>query len=433
MKSLLKLIGTLALTTSPVLAVVACDSEDKQMSPKDILNAAAALITDSNLKVVYDLNLPDSIDLQAMKDKIFSELDNTMQSAISNFFTNKLKESTNQNPTNWYHPDAHVSIIDVESSDADIAAKAKFTIPASYLVNGHLLVAAKITYSNLPAITKNITLTLNNDTTKSSDQIKADAIRDFIQQEINNDNLNVNVENLPVSEPLSSLDMARTQLSFIQQNLNDAIKEKVQYIGLSLSFSFSGDFNDTTGSKSTLFTLTGTSVNVDDNRSIIFNGKINNLTIRFLIGTDGNAEYNTGDATTTHTIKINQTFADATTQILKIFTEYTVKPVATLPTASEKYSEYIKANPTIEDEFISDGYFAAINKIYNDTIMVNGWTKGIISITNPDSQFNFNTEKSGYFSLNFLLSYNLKNVNKDSNSEFNIPAENIHIILRSDK
>lgn len=425
MKSLLKLLGTLALATTPVITVVACGSENKQMTPRDILNSAAAFITDSNLQVKADLNLPDDVNIEAMSDKIFSQLDSSVQTAITNYFADKVKESTDQHPTNWYHPDAHVKIIDVDSKDPNVN-KAKFVLPTgNALVNGHLLVTAEISYSNLPPITKNITITINNDTSHSSHQIKTEKIKEFIAREIAAGRLNVNVENLPISEPLSTKESARNQLSFIQQNLNDAIKDKVQYDGLRLNFAFSGDVTGD-ASKSTLFTMTNSSINPKDN-SIIFNGNINNITISFLIGAAGKSDIDTGAVSSDPTIKVNQTFADATTQISKIFTEWTVEPVKTLPDSSKKYSEYADRN-VIEKQFIDNGYFVSINNIYN--ILGKNWVKNI-TVTNPDTHFNLNpNEKNGYFNLNFNLKYDLKSILPDTSSEFNITIENVHIKLR---
>ncbi|KNE88518.1 hypothetical protein PSTG_18078, partial [Puccinia striiformis f. sp. tritici PST-78] len=145
--------------------------------------------------------------------------------------------------------------------------------------------------------TKNIKITINNDTSHTSDQKKADAIRDFIKEEITKDNLNINVENLPITgeikgaEKKDKEEIARTQLSYIKQNLNVAIKDKVQYSGLSLSFEFSGDFSNVP--KSTLFKMTDPTVTNNDDKSIVFNGNVSNITIDFLVGNDGKSTFNT--------------------------------------------------------------------------------------------------------------------------------------------
>ena len=439
MKSLLKLLGTLALATTPVVAVVACDSKNNQMTSMDILNSAASFITNSNLQVKADLNLPDDTDIGKMKGNIFSELDASVQTAIGDFFSSKLKKNTNEHPTNWYHPDAHVKIMNYvpKNDNVDEKDKPKFILPTgSELVNGHLWVKAEISYLNLPSVTKDIKITINNDTNNSSDQKKTDAIKDFIKEEITKGNLNVNVENLPISGEIKSpeqdkkAEIARTQLSYIQQNLNVAIKDKVQYYGLSLSFAFSGDFSSV--NKSTLFTMTTPTVNNNDNKSIIFNGNINNITIGFLVGNDGRNYLDTGALNkNVPTIKINQTFVDATTQISKIFSELTVDPVKELPKASEKYLNY-KEKASIEDQVIKNGYFANINKIYS--ILNSKWNYTVITITNPESQFNLNPNgKNGYFNLNFKLEYDLKGILSSTDSKFNINVENIHIKLREIK
>ncbi|WP_342260871.1 hypothetical protein [Spiroplasma endosymbiont of Notiophilus biguttatus] len=437
MKSLLKLLGTLALATTPVVTVVACGSENNQMTPRDILNFAASFVTDSSLQIKADLNLSDDTNIGEMKGKIFSELDTSVQTAICNFFSSKLKESTNEHPTNWYHPDAHVKIMDYvpkKDNDNDEKDKPKFVLPTgSELVNGHLWVKTEISYLNLPSVTKDIKITINNDTSHTSDQKKADAIRDFIKQKITNGNLNINVENLPIDGKIdapSKEDIARTQLSYIKQNLNVAIKDKVEYSGLSLSFVFSGDFSN--DAKSTLFKMTTATVTNNDDKSIVFNGNINNITIDFLVGNDGKSTFNTGDiGSTTTAIKINQTFVDATTQISKIFSEQTVDTVKELPKASDKYSDYDK-DGKIKEQVITNGYFANINKIYS--ILASKWTDSVITITNPESGFNLNpNEKNGYFNLKFKLKYDLKGLLLNTSSKFEINAENIHIILREVK
>lgn len=433
MKSLLKLLATLTLATTPAIAVVACNNENKQMTPRDILNSAAAFITDSDLKVKTDLQLPDSTDIKVMEGKTFSEFDGTVKTVIANFFTNKLKKSTDQHPTNWYHPDAHVKISDIDN-DPEQPDAGKFVLPVKVAankpaVNGHLLVKAEISYSNLPPITKNIKLTLNNDTSHSTDQDKVDAIKEFIEKDIAN--LNVNVENLPISGTIvgsseeEKVAIAKTQLSYIQQNLNVAIKDKVQYSGLRLSFAFTGDFS---ANKATLFTMKDASIAAD--KSIIFNGDINNITISFLVGPAATADFATGEVGSATAIKINQTFADATTQIEKIFSQWTVDPVATLPTATETYKQY-NQKISIEDQFIKDGYFAAINKVYAN--LGNGWLKQI-TITNPDSHFNFGASgDNGYFSLNFKLEYDLTTIVTETTSKFNINVEGIHIKIKLSK
>lgn len=436
MKSLLKLLGKLALATTPVVTVVACDSENNQMIPRDILNFAASFVTDSSLKIKDDLNLSDDTNIGEMKGKIFSELDTYVQTAIGNFFSNKLKESTNKHPTNWYHPDAHVKIMDYvakKDNDNDEKEKVKFVLPTgSELVNGYLWVKAEISYLTLPSVTKDIKITINNDTSHTSDQKKADAIRDFIKEEITKGNLNINVENLPITEKIdapSKEDIARTQLSYIKQNLNVAIKDKVQYSDLGLGFVFSGDFSN--DAKSTLFKMTNPTITNNDDKSIVFNGNISNITIDFLIGNDGKSTFNTGDIESKTTIKINQTFVDATTQISKIFSEWTVDTVQELPKASDKYSDYDK-DGKIKKQVITNGYFANINKIYS--ILVPKWNDSVITITNPESGFNLNpNEKNGYFNLNFKLEYYLTGILPDTSSKFEINVENIHITLREVK
>ncbi|MBP1525228.1 MAG: hypothetical protein H9Q65_01525 [Spiroplasma ixodetis] len=442
MKSLLKLLGTLALATTPVVTVVACGSENNQMTSRDILNFAASLVTDSSsVQIKADLNLSDDTNIGEMKGKIFSELDTSVQTAIGNFFSSKLKESANEHPTNWYHPDAHVKIMDYvpeKDNDNDEKDKPKFVLSTgSELVNGHLWVKAEISYLNLRSVTKNIKITINNDTSHTSDQKKADAIRDFIKEEITKDNLNINVENLPITgeikgaEKKDKEEIARTQLSYIKQNLNVAIKDKVQYSGLSLSFEFSGDFSNVP--KSTLFKMTDPTVTNNDDKSIVFNGNVSNITIDFLVGNDGKSTFNTVDIESTTAIKINQTFVDATTQISKIFSDWTVDTVKELPKASDKYSDYDK-DGKIKEQVITNGYFAKINKIYS--ILASKWNDSVITITNPESGFNLNpNEKNGYFNLNFKLEYDLSKGFTDikTASEFEISAENIHITLREVK
>ncbi|WP_342274488.1 hypothetical protein [Spiroplasma endosymbiont of Phycita roborella] len=442
MKSLLKLLGTLALATTPVVTVVACGSENNQMTPRDILNFAASFVTDSSVQIKADLNLSDDTNIGEMKGKIFSKLDTSVQTAIGNFFSSKLKESTNEHPTNWYHPDAHVKIMDYvpkKDNDNDEKEKPKFVLPTgSELVNGYLWVKAEISYLNLPSVTKDIKITINNDTSHTSDQKKADAIKDFIEKLINGeikDNvLNVNVENLPISGKIdapSKEDIARTQLSYIKQNLNVAIKDKVQYSGLSLSFEFSGDFSD--DAKSTLFKMADPTVTNNDDKSIVFNDNVSNITIDFLVGNDGKSTFNTADIESKSAIQINQTFVDATTQISKIFSEWTVDAVKELPNASESFSDYKEMN-NIKEQVITKGYFANINKIYS--ILVPKWNDSVITITNPESGFNLNpNEKNGYFNLNFKLEYDLSKDFPDikTSSKFEINVENIHITLREVK
>lgn len=188
MKSLLKLLGTLALATTPVVTVVACGSENNQMTPSDILNFAASFVTDSSVQIKADLNLSDDTNIGEMKGKIFSELDTSVQTAIGNFFSSKLKESTNEHPTNWYHPDAHVKIMDYvpkKDNDNDEKDKPKFVLPTgSELVNGHLWVKAEISYLNLPSVTKDIKITINNDTSHTSDQKKLMQLETLLKKKL---------------------------------------------------------------------------------------------------------------------------------------------------------------------------------------------------------------------------------------------------------
>lgn len=438
MKTLLKLLGTLTLATLPAMALVACNSENKEMTPRDILNSAAAFITDSDLGIKLDLQLPDATDIKAMNGKNFSQFAGPVKTAIADFFANKLKKSTDQHPTNWYHPDAGVKIMDIDNVPKNPDA-GKFVLPVKVAadkpaVNGYLLVKAEISYLNLPPVTKNIKLTLNNDTSNGTDQDKADAIKEFIKSDIGN--LNVNVENLPINGIIDGTSIeekagfAKTELSYIQQNLNVAIKDKVQYSGLRLSFAFTGDFSS--DNKSTLFTMKVGTVAADkstittDDKPIIFDGDINNITISFLVGAAGKSDFDTGEVGSSTAIKINQTFADARTQIEKIFSDWRVNPVTILPTATETYDEYNKHVP-IEDQFIKDGYFAAINKVYANLGTL--WLDKI-TITNRDSRFNIVTiDANGYFSLNFKLEYDLTTIVPNTNSKFNINVEGIHIIL----
>lgn len=429
MKSLLNLLATLTLATTPAMAVVACGSENKEMTPRDILNLAADFITDSDLGVKLELRLPDTTDIKLMAGKTFSQFDDGIKTAITDFFASKLKKSSDDYPTNWYHADAHVKIMDVDK-DAEQPDIGKFVLPITVAadkpaVNGHLSVKAEISYSNLPAITKNIKLTLNNDTSHSTDQDKTDAIKNFIATNIAS--LDVNVENLPISGKIDGdssaikADIAKTQLSYIQQNLNVAIKDKVQYSDLRLNFAFTGDFSD--DSKSTLFTMKTATLATD--KSVTFNGVINNVTISFLVGAAGKTDLAIGEVSSAATININQSFADATTQIQKIFSDWTVDPVTILPTTSQSYDEYNKNNP-IEDQFIKNGYLAAIKKVY-----VNLTDSSIkVDITNRDSKFNIVTsDANGYFSLNFKLEYDLTTIVAGTTSNFNISVESVHIKL----
>lgn len=178
--------------------------------------------------------------------------------------------------------------------------------------------------------------------------------------------------------------------------------------------------------------MTDPTVTNNDDKSIVFNGNVSNITIDFLVGNDGKATFNTRDIESTTAIKINQTFVDATTQISKIFSDWTVDTVKELPKASDKYSDYDK-DGKIKEQVITNGYFANINKIYS--ILVPKWNN-VITITNPESGFNLNpNEKNGYFNLNFKLEYDLSKGFPDikTASKFEISAENIHITLREVK
>lgn len=409
MKSLLKLFGALALVTTPVVTVIAC-SDDVIVNPRDIQSSALALMRDSEFKMT-DIGIANTEDLNKLSGKNFKGFSDEIKKRISTIFSNQLKKSTNERPTQWYYDDA--SVVVGNGSDA---SDANFQIPVVMgdllvdgFINGHLSVNVSVTYKNLPAISKDIKLTFNNDITKK--QQKTDAMQKFIEKKINTDDYfiknSVDVATLPTTDETVDTVAAETNLNTsIVPNLRIAIKKLIQYQDLTVNIEpyYEKSNKDTKKLTSTSFFTIGTPTGSD---KLTFNGTLKNVEINFNIN-GANSHFKIDD----NKIKVTQTETNAVNQISGAFSAHE-QTVATLPKPTDKVT-----NVTDLEKNIKNLAEDSIKKSYLDI------TADEINITNSDAAtFTGTDDWTGYFILNFKVSHKYKE------KEFVATAQNIKVTV----
>lgn len=403
MKSLLKLFGALALVTTPVVTVIAC-SDDVIVNPRDIQSSALALMRDSEFKMT-DIGI--NKDLNELSGKNFKGFSSEIQRKISTIFSNQLKKSTNERPTQWYYDDASVAV-----NNGSVASDANFQIPVNAIVNGHLSVKVSVTYKNLPAISKDIKLTFNNDKTKN--QEKTDAMRDFIKGKINTDDYfiknSVDVATLPTTDETVDKGAAETNLNTsIVPNLRIAIKKLIQYQDLTVNIEpyYEKPNEDTNKLTPTSFFTIGTPTGTSD--KLTFNGTLKNVEINFNIN-GANSNFKIDD----NKIKVTQSETNAVNQVSGAFFAHK-QTVATLPKSTDKVADFTDLEKNIKN-LAED----SIKKSYL------GITADEINITNRQTAtFTATDSQTGYFILNFKVSHNYSGGDK----EFVATAQNIKVTI----
>ncbi|WP_375317107.1 hypothetical protein [Spiroplasma endosymbiont of Virgichneumon dumeticola] len=405
MKSLLKLFGAIALTTTPVVTVVACGTEDTNISPRDIQNSALALMSDSEFNMT-DLGIGATADLLGLKDKNFKTFSSEIQGKISTILANELKKSTNEHPTEWYYDDASVVV-----DNGSVAGDATFQLPMyvdgthptfNGIVNGHLNVNVSVTYKNLPPISKNIKLTFNNNTTTASD--KTSAMKDFIEYKIktSNDFPPVVVATLPSKDSTDNRLTASQNLNnSIVPHLRTAIKNLIQYQDVTVNIM---PYYDATPVSTSFFTIKTPTVVAN---KLQFSGTLKNITISFNIG-DANSNFKIED----DKITVIQTQTNAANQVSGAF--YNQSQFAgTLPGPNDKVTDFTGLKDKILDAAVD-----SIGKSYQDIV------KTDISITNEAiAAFTSTDNYTGYFILNFNVKHSY------SGTEFTVDAQNIKVIV----
>lgn len=401
MKSLLKLIAVFTIATTPVITVVACDGAGDIKNPNDIRNAAASLITDSDVNMNETLKLED---LKAMKSQKFSDFTPNIQNAITTFFANKVKKD---GKSNWHHDSAQVVISDIIDPDLIKKEYNIFKLPVSDEVNGNIHLQAQITYKQLPPVIKNIKLFINNDITSVEEKLKA--INKYLTEDaLLNHKLNFMVESLP---PVVLVKNSNTPLNNISQPLRIKISEVIDYSKLTLEFSIKDQ--DTT-----IFTMNKPDTK---NNELVFSGTLDNIIIYLKIGTESQAS-EVDTTTITKKIVITQDNASASTQIQEMIKTGDNIIVKTLPDADQTFDDANK-KVNMENE-IKNKLFTRIAQYYSWNN--NPWTSAIITIDNKDSvRFvsNLEDKNNGSFSLTIILKHTFNNI------DFKISTENVTISL----
>lgn len=405
MKSLLKLFGALALITTPVVTVIACSGDDVNVNPRDIQSSALALMRDSEFKMT-DIGIANTEVLNKLSGKNFKGFSSEIQRKISTIFSNQLKKSTNERPTQWYYDDA--SVVVGNGSDAN------FQIPVNAIVNGHLSVNVSVTYKNLPAISKDIKLTFNNDKTKN--QEKTDVMQKFIEKKINTDGYflenSVDVATLPTTDKIAEIETAITNLNTsIVPNLRIAIKKLIQYQDLSIIITpyYEKPNKDTNKLTPTSFFTIGTPAG--DSDKLIFNGTLKNVEINFNIN-DGHSHFKIKD----DKINVTQSETNAVNQVSGAFyAQY--QTITAWPNPKNKITDF----PGLEDS-IKNFALTSITKLYLDIIATE------IDVTNSDeATFTGTDDWTGYFILNFKVRHNYKY--SGGEKEFVATAQNIKVTV----
>ncbi|WP_342275973.1 hypothetical protein [Spiroplasma endosymbiont of Nebria brevicollis] len=406
MKSLLKLFGAIALTTTPVVAVVACGTEDTNISPIDIQNSALALMRDSEFNMT-DLGIgATAADLLILRDKSFKYFSSEIQGKISTILANELKKSTNEHPTKWYYDDASV-VVDNGSVAADNIFQLPMYVDGTHptfegIVNGHLNVSVSVTYKNLPPISKDIKLTFNNDKTKTSE--KTDAMKDFIEYKINTSSNfpNVDVATLPNTDATTDILTASQNLNnSIVPHLRIAIKNLIQHQGLTVTIT---PYYDAAPAVTSFFTIKPPILVVN---KLQFSGTLKNITISFKIG-DTSSNFKIGD----NKITVTQSQTNAANQVSGAFNNQS-RFADTLPAATAKVTDVTG----LKDKIITAAV-DSIKKSYPDIVAAE------INITNETTAtFTATDTKTGYFILNFKVEHDY------SGTKFTVDAQNIKVIV----
>lgn len=397
MKSLLKLFGALALITTPVVTVIACSGDDVIVNSRDIQSSALALMRDSEFKMT-DLGIANNEDLNKLSGKNFKGFSDEIKKRISAIFSNQLKKSTNERPTQWYYDNA--SVVVGNGSDAN------FQIPVDAIVNGHLSVNVSVTYKNLPAISKDIKLTFNNDL--SEKQQKTYAMQKFIEKKINTDDYflenSIDVATLPTTDETAVIETASTNLNTsIVPDLRIAIKKLIQYQDLTVNIE-PYYANPEVPVNTSFFTIGTPTVDSD---KLTFNGTLKNVNISFNIN-DANSHFKIKD----DKIKVTQSETNAVNQISGAFCAHE-QTVAILPKSTDK----VTTNKDLEKN-IKNLAEDSIKKSYLEI------TADEINITNSDAAtFTGTDDWTGYFILNFKV------IHKYKEKEFVATAQNIKVTV----
>lgn len=402
MKSLLKLFGAIALTSTPLVTVVACGGQDTDISTQDIQNAALSLMRDSKFNMT-DLGINTTTDLINLQTKNFKDFSAEIQEKISTTMGNELKKSTNEHPTQWYYDDALVVL-----NNGSIVGNNNFQIPTYVdgkhpafegIISGYLYVNVSVTYKNLPPISKNIRLTFNNDTTTNEAEIKA--MTEFIKYKIDNDLFKpVDVATLPNSESTNDIKTASTNLNnSIVPHLRAKIKDLIQYPKDDLNVNIAPYYDATAPVSTSFFTLKAPTVLAD---KLQFSGTLQNISISFNIG-DASNSFQIAD----NKITVNQNETNAINQVSGAFHEQSQYADA-LPT---------KVTPSLKTVIIREAV-TSIAQSYSD-IFAND-----ITITNEqEAKFNATDDKTGYFILNFNVSHTY------NSKDFTVEVQHIKITV----
>lgn len=408
MKSLLKLFGALALITTPGVPVIACSGDDVNVNPRDIQSSALALMRDSEFKMT-DLGIANTEDLNKLSGKNFKGFSDEIKKRISTIFSNQLKKSTNERPTQWYYDDASVVV-----GNASDASDANFQIPVVMgdllvdgFINGHLSVNVSVTYKNLPAISKDIKLTFNNDITKN--QQKTDAMQKFIEKKINTDDYflenSVDVATLPTTDETAVIETASTNLNTsIVPDLRIAIKKLIQYQDLTVNIEpYYANPEVEVPVNTSFFTIdepTGSD-------KLIFNGTLKNVNISFNIN-GANSNFKIDD----NKIKVTQSETNAVNQISGAFCAHE-QTITAWPNSKNKITDFAGLEDSIKNFALT-----SITKSYLEI------TTDEINITNSDAAtFTGTDDWTGYFILNFKV------IHKYKEKEFVATAQNIKVTV----
>jgi len=421
-KSLLKLLGAIALATMPVITVVACDDDKPTITDSDISKIAAAQVADTELNM-SEIKIKTTQDLFALKDHKFTEFESTIKDNIAAYFQKKVTTSSDASPetkTTWYYPSASCIITD---GPDDPSNNNKFQDNFDGKVNGKITLQATITYKSESSITKPIILTIDND--QSDAQAKANAIRDFVITEIGKSSGEISLEALPTAGEFTKND-AQKQFSIFSKDLATAITKWVGYQSLSVNFEFDG--NETTPKP--LFKFNNWRI---EDKKIIFIGDLQNVKIDFIVAGGGFATSKPDKTTSPPTIKVIQTEANARNQIERIINDLRFN-VNKLPDSSESFSSYDQKMSGDFTKSIQEKLFDNINAIYKVDATItptpSNWSQDIITIpdTSKSSKYIADVpDSTGHFILNFKFEYQF-----DSSlpAAFTLTKNNINVNLK---
>lgn len=405
MKSLLKLFGAIALTSTPLVTVAACGAEDNNISSQDIQNAALALMRDSQFNMT-NLGIKNTTDLINLRTKKFKEFSAEIQEKINTIMGNELKKSTNEHPTQWYYDDA-LAVINNGIITGSITDNT-FQIP-TYLdgkhptvegiISGYLYVNVSVTYKNLLPISKNIRLTFNNDTTTKANQ--TEAMKDFIEYKIDKELFtHFDVATLPNSDSTIDIKTASTNLNnSIVPHLRTKIKDLIQYPKDDLNVNIAPYYDVTTPVSTSFFTIKTPTAPAG---KLQFSGTLQNIIISFNIG-DASSSFKIAD----NKITVNQNETNAVNQVSGAFHEQSQYADA-LP---------VTVTPNLKTAIINE-VVTSITQSYSDIIASD------ITITNEkEAKFNATDDKTGYFILNFKVTHLYNSI------DFTVEAQHIKITV----